>query len=128
MISVVALFIPAAISVQVVGGLALLGGLLLAEDGPSPLLLIPAVAGVIFTAELLTIVARMDTPIDGDSRDDLPRAGVAAVIGGGVFGAVVLVSGLPGPTGFGAVVLASGACVVLATVLVRGVDWLDPRK
>ena len=64
-------------------------------------------------------VARLDTPLSSDPRDALPRAGLAAVIGGGVFGAVMLVSAVPGPTGLVAVGLASGARVLLATRLVR---------
>jgi hypothetical protein len=121
----VALITPAAITVQVVWGLTLLGNLLVGPAGANPLLLIPAITGIIFTAEILAIVARMDTPFHNDPRDDLPRAIVSALIGGAVFGAVSLLSGFRGPTGFVAVVLASGACVLLAILLVR--DWSSPN-
>lgn len=117
----IALITPAAITVQVVWGLALLGRFLVAPPGSNPSLLILAVAGIIFTAELLAIVARMDTPFQNDPRDDFPRAGISALIGGVVFGAVFLLSGIRGPTGLIAVILASGACVLLAFLLVR--DW-----
>ena len=119
--TVVALIFPAAIAVQVVAGQVLLGGLLVGPDGPASLLLTPAVAGVIVSAELLAVVARMDTHLDSDPRNDLSRAGLSALIGGGVFGAVVLVSGFPGPTGLVAVALAAGACFALAILLVRNV-------
>ena len=125
LITLIALFSPAAVAVQVIAGQTLIGGLLVAQDGGPPLILFPAVAGVILTAELLSVVARMDTPFDSDPRSDLPRAGLAALIGGGVFGAVVLLSGLPGPTGLVAFVLASGVCVLLAAfiVIVGKVGW-----
>lgn len=121
----IALITPAAITVQVVWGLALLGNLLVGPVASNPLLFTPAIAGIIFTAELLAIVARMDTPFHNDPRDDLPRAVVSALIGGAVFGAVSLLSGFTGPTGLIAVVLASGACVLLAYLLIR--DWSSPR-
>ncbi len=119
MIVVLALFVPAAIAVQVIAGQVLVGGLLLGLDGTAVLMLVPAFAGVVATAELLAMVAWLDTPVQRDPGDALPRAGLAALIGGGVFGAVTLASGLPGPGGLVAVVLASAACVVLATRLVR---------
>lgn len=110
---------PAAIAVQVVVGQVLVGSLLVGPDGPPALLLTPAAAGVIVTAELLSIMARTDTPFESHPRNDLRRAVVSALIGGGVFGAVSAVSGFPGPTGLMAVILASGASVGLATLLTR---------
>jgi peptidoglycan/LPS O-acetylase OafA/YrhL len=76
------------------------------------------------TAELLAGAARLNMPIERDGREDLRRAGLAAVAGAGVFGAVALVGTLPGPTGLVAVALASGACIVLALLLVRS----EPNK
>lgn len=119
LIAMLGLFSPAAIAVQVVWGQVLIGSLLVAQDGPYHLLLAPLVAGVIVTAELLAVVARMDTPFDSDPRDDLPRAGTAALIGGGVFGVVLFLSSVPGPRGIVAIVLALGACVVLAALMVQ---------
>jgi hypothetical protein len=116
---VLALFVPPAVTAQVVGGQTLMAGLLVGPEGPAPLLLVPAVFGVVVTAEMLADVARMDTPFESHPRHDLLRSGVSALIGGGVFAAVALVGTLPGPEGIGAVVLASGICVVLALVLVR---------
>lgn len=122
LIALLGLFSPAAIAVQVICGQVLVGSLLVAQDGPPHLLLAAVVASVIVTAELLAVVARMDTPLASDPRDDLPRAGTAALMGGGVFAVVLLLSGVPGPTGIVAVALASGACVVLATLMVQAVS------
>jgi hypothetical protein len=117
MIAALAVLSPAGIAVQVVWGQALVGSLLVAPGGPSALWLGPGVAGVILTAELLAAVARMDTPIESDPRDDLPRAVTAALIGVAVFGAVTLAGAIPGPTGLAAIVLAAGACAVLGALL-----------
>ena len=121
-----ALITPAAIAVQVVGGLLLLARFLVAESGPAPLLVIPAVAGIIFTAELLAIVARMDTPFLSDPRDDLPRAVFSALVGGAVFTTVLLISGIRGPGGLVAIFLASGACVLLAYLMIK--DWSSTEE
>jgi len=119
LIALVALFSPAAIAVQVVCGQVLVGSLLVSQNVPQILLLVPLITGIIVTAELLAAVARMDTPLDSDSRDDLPRAGAAGLMGGSIFVVVLLLSRLPGPTGMVAIALASGALVVLATLLVQ---------
>lgn len=117
-IAVAALFSPAAIAGQVIVGQVLVGSVLLAREGPGLLPLLPMVAGVVVTAELLAVVARVDTPLERDPAGDLHRAGRAAVVGGGVFGVVMLVGELPGPTGLAALALASGACVAVAVVFV----------
>lgn len=118
-IAVVALFFSGGITVQVIGGQVLAGSLLSGLDGTSALLLLPMVAGVVFTAELLGVVARLDTPLERDPTGDLQGAALATVIGGGVFGAVVLIGDLPGPTGLTAIALASGACGLLAILLAK---------
>ena len=120
LVTLVALLSPAAIAVQVVVGQVLLGSLLMAGGRADPLALVPVFASVVATAELLADVARMDTPFESERRGDLHQVGLATVVGGGAFGAVVLVGDVPGPTGVLAVALASGACVVLARLLVRG--------
>ena len=120
LVALVALLSPAAIAIQVVAGQVLVGSLLMAGGRTDPLALVLVFASVVATAELLAEVARMDTPFESDPRGDLRQAGLATVIGGGAFGAVVLVGDVPGPTGVLAVALASGACVVLARLLVRG--------
>jgi hypothetical protein len=103
----------------VITGQGLIGVLLVREDGPTLLLLAPAMAGVVLTAELLAVVARMDTPFEAHPRADLPRGLLSAVIGGGVFAAVAALGTLGGPVGLWAVVLAPAGCVLLAMILVR---------
>jgi hypothetical protein len=69
---------------------------------------------VVLTAELTGVVARLAMPIERDPGDDLRVTPLLAVVGGGVFGAVVLIAALPGPSGLAATALAAGACVALA--------------
>lgn len=118
-IAVVALFFSGGITAQVIAGQVLAGSLLSGLDGAAALLLLPMVAGVVLTAELLAVVARLDTPLEPDPTRDLQGAALATLTGGGVFGAVVLVGHLPGPTGLTAIALASGACGLLAILLVE---------
>lgn len=125
-VTVVALFVPAGITAQVVGGQVLVGSLLLGQAGVRPLLLLPLVAGVVVTAELLGVAARLATLVERDPRDDLQRAGIATLVGAGAFGVAAMAGGLPGPSGLLAVALASGACAVLAAVLVRGGRQANP--
>lgn len=117
-----ALFSPAAITAQVIGGQLLIGSLLLRDDAPSAILILLMVISVVATAELLAIAARLANPIERDARGDLRGAALAAAIAGGVFGVMLLVGVLPGPAGLPsgmlAIGVASGACVLLAVVLV----------
>lgn len=115
-----ALAAPAAITAQVVTGQLLVGSLLLMPDGPAPLLLLPLVATVVITAELLGVAARLDLPLQRPAGEDLRRSVIAAVTGGAAYGGVVLAAALPGPSGLRGIALASAACVALAVVLVRG--------
>jgi hypothetical protein len=119
-IAAAATVVPALIVVQVISGALLAAGLLLMPDGPSSLVLLPVVAGVVATAELLGVAARTRTSFGRDPGDDLRRAWISALIGGGVFGVVALVARFPGPGGPVAVVLASAACAAIAVLLVSG--------
>lgn len=118
-IVMVALFYSGGITAQVIGGQVLAGSLLSGLDGPATLILLPVLASVVLTAELLGIVARLDTPLEREPTRDVQGAALATVIGGGVFAAVVLVGDLPGPTGLTAIALASGACGLLAILLAK---------
>jgi hypothetical protein len=120
LVAVAAVFLPDAIPVQVIGG-QLLAASLLVGGSVDLLLLLPVVAGVVATAELLAVVGRMDAPGERDPRADVRRAGGATGLAAAVFGAVALVGRVPGPTGLLAVVLASAACAGLAIVLARSV-------
>lgn len=122
-VAILALFSPNAIIAQVIGGQLLAGSLLLASDGaPGAIPIMMIVIGLVATAELLAIAARLAIPIERDARDDLRRAAIAAAIAGGVFGVMLLVGRLPGPTGLPtgilAIGVAAGACVVLAIAFV----------
>lgn len=121
-VAAIAMILPALIVVQVILGVLLVAGMQLHPAGPTPLLLLPVVAGVIATAELLAVAARVRASFSRDAGEDLRRAWISALIGAVVFGAVALVAGFPGPGGFIAVVLASAACATVAVLLVSGVE------
>ncbi len=115
-----ALFVPAAITAQVIGG-QMLAGLLLMGGGPIAWVgAALIVAGVVATAELLAEVARLDTPLRRDPVGALPRATMAAAVGGTMVAAVLLAHGLPELTGLAAVALASAVCFGLAMRMVKG--------
>lgn len=118
-LAALAVFLPAAITAQVVGGQALVGMLFLVRDGAALTMAVPLVATVVVTAELLAVVARLDTALPRGPGDALARTGRASVLAGAVFAGAILVSAAPGPTGILAVGLASAACLVLALRLAR---------
>jgi len=118
-IAAAALFSPGWITVQVIGGQLLVASILLAPAPPTPLLVLPLVAGIIVTAELLAMVARLDTAPERESGPDLARVAVAGTVGAVVFAAVLLLGTLPGPRGLAAVALASAACLLLGLLLAR---------
>lgn len=112
-------FFPAAITAQVIAGQALVGLLFLVQDGTALTLAVPLVATVVVTAELLAVVARLDTPLPRGPGDALARTGRASVLAGAVFAAAIVISAAPGPTGIVAVGLGSVACLVLAVRMAR---------
>lgn len=114
-----ALVQPRWIVLQVIGGQLLAAALLLAPGGPDPLWLLPLMVGVTLGAELLGAAARQDSPRGRSPLPELRRAGLSAVVGGGAFGAVLMLGTLPGPPGLLAIALAVGASVAVAAVLVR---------
>jgi hypothetical protein len=116
-----AVFVPAWIPAQVIGGQLIAGTMLLAPDGPEPLWIAPLLAGVILTAELLAAVSRLDASFRYHSKQDLRGAALAAGTGAVVFAAVIAFGSLRGPTGLLSVAIASAACVVLALLLVTRV-------
>ncbi|MGD8279342.1 MAG: hypothetical protein PVH00_14995 [Gemmatimonadota bacterium] len=117
-VTVAALFRPGWITGQVVTGLMMAAGLMIGPAAASSLRMLPLVAGIIATAELLAAAARLDAPVERVARGELRRAGLAAGLGAVVFAAVLFAGVLPGPSGLLAVGLASAACVVLAILLV----------
>lgn len=83
---------------------------------PSFLTLVPLIASVVATAELLAMVARLSGSRARDAKADFRRAGAATLLGA-VFAVVAFVGSRTGSVGFLPVVLASGACILLATAL-----------
>lgn len=118
-LAVLSVFFPAAITTQVIGGQALVGLLFLVQDGTALTLTVPLVATVVVTAELLAVVARLDTPLPRGPGDALARTGRASVLAGALFAGAILISAAPGPTGILAVGLGSVACLVLAIRMAR---------
>lgn len=120
-LTALALFAPAAVTFQVLLGQLVLVAALAGGGGAVRLLLLaPALGGIVVTAELLALAARLDTPVSNEPRRALPEAGRAAGIAAGVFAAVALLAALPPPSGVLAVVLAAGALAWGATLLTGG--------
>jgi hypothetical protein len=118
-VTLAALFLPAAIAIQVGLGQLLVGQLLLGAGSVDPLLAVPAFAGVVAGAELLAVVAWLDSPLRRQPTDAGANTGRAVGLAAVVFGSVLLLVDFPGPTGILAVVLASAACGILAGRLAR---------
>lgn len=122
-LAVLALRSPNALTALVAGGLLLSGSLLIADDGPNLFAVLIMLMSVVATAELLGVAALLATPVERDARNDLRRAAIAVTIAGVAFGVMMLVSVLPVRSvlrsGIPAIAIASGACVLLAVVLVR---------
>lgn len=118
-LAVLAVFIPAAITAQVLGGQVLVWLLFLVQEGAAPILAIALVATVVITAELLALVARLDTAVPREPGDALARTGRAAVLAGAVLAGAILVGAAPGPTGILAVAVGSVACLALAVRMAR---------
>jgi len=118
-VTAVAIFAPAALTLQVLGGQGLALLLLLGPEGVDPLVLMPAIAGVVVTAELLAAVARLDSPVPRELEGTAREVGLAAGLAAGVFGALALVAFLPGISGLLPVAVASAALFALALRMVR---------
>ena len=121
-ITIFALAYPALITAQVIAGAAIAASLLFGPLAGTPLFVAPVLAGVVATAELLAITARLDSPFGRDPRGDLRRAGIAGLLSAAVFGIVALIADVRGPGGFLAVVLAAAVCTLLGLLLVHSVD------
>lgn len=120
LLTAAALLSPAAVILQVLAGQALAASLLLQPAGPSPLLMVPIVAAVVLTAELLGSVARLTGPVPRwHAPALLPEIGRSVLVGAGAYVAVALGAALPGPTGLVAVALGAAACSAIALMLLR---------
>lgn len=117
----IALRVPGLIVAQVLGGQALAAAVLPGAGRADSLLIVPLIAGVVATAELLASVARLDAPLRRPSPIDLRRPVFATLLAAAVFAIVLLARRLPGPGGSQAVALAAAACVILALLLASDV-------
>lgn len=109
---------PVGVTVQVLVGQALVIRLLLEPDAPDGLFALPAMVGVIVTAELSARVARLDSPIERTEPGVMRRAVVMGVVGAGSFAVVLLVAGTVPLGGVVSIGVASAACLVLAWLLI----------
>lgn len=116
-VALAALSAPPLITVQVIAGQLLVASLLLRPVAPPFPVLLTMVTTVVATAELLALVARIRTSVDFGPGEEVHRVARSAVVGGVVFGLVVLLGRVPGPTGIAAIGLASAACIIIAVVL-----------
>jgi hypothetical protein len=114
----VALATPAAIVGQLIVGQLMVADLLLTGAAPPAIAAVVAV-GVIFTAELLGLVARLEGPLRREPAEDIGRSALRSLLGGGTFALVLGASGLAGPQGFLAVVAGTLGVVVLGLVALR---------
>ncbi len=105
---------PASIWAQVVAGQLMAAALMLGADAAPWWQIVPLVAGVVATAELAGIAARLDVVVARPPVGDLRRAGRAVVVAAIAFAGVALAAALPGPAGFAAVMLASLSCAGVA--------------
>lgn len=117
--ALLALVAPAAIVAVVLVGQGGVAWGLLGGNGGDPLGAALTLAGVVATAELLAIVARLDLPMARDPRENVRRAALAAAIGLAVFGLAGAATLIPGPGGLPAVVTACAACGWLAVWVAR---------
>lgn len=103
------------LGLQMVVGTGLVGVLLALPQGPGVLSALPLLVGHVATAEL----AGSARAVGPGGAAGVARAGRTALLSGGVFGAVALVAGLPGPGGLLAVGIASAACIGASALVVR---------
>lgn len=117
--TVAALESPRVVWLPVLVGVGLSWSLLEGREGTEALVMVPVIVGVVATAELIAVVARLEMIVRRNPVDDLARVGLlAAVAAVGTLLTLVLGS-IEGPGGFAALALAAGACVVLAVLLAQ---------
>lgn len=118
-VATLAVFVPAAITPQVIGGQLLAGALWLqGGDGAAAGALL-VLATVIVTAELLSEVARLDSPLHREPKGILARAATAGVMGGLVFGLLAFADGLPSLSGLLGVAIGAAVSGWVALRMVR---------
>lgn len=116
----VAVASPPAIAAQVAVGVGLAWSVLPELDGVQVLALVPLVIGVVATAELLGLVARLRMVVE--RAPDMQRVSVAVTLAAIISGATLAAGLLDGPGGVIGTLLAASACVVLAIAFTPGGD------
>jgi hypothetical protein len=115
--TVVTLNSPRLVWLPVLAGVGLSWSLLEGREGTEALVMVPVIAGVVVTAELLAIVDRLEMIVPRDPVPDIARA-VFVTATAAALGLVTLLAGsVDGPGGFAAVALGAAACIVLAVLL-----------
>jgi hypothetical protein len=111
---------PSTIAGQVITGFGLAWGALQQLEGIAVLALVPLMVGVVATAELLGVVARLGIVVERAAGPDLRRLPAAVGLTAVISATTLSIGVLDVPGGFTGTLLAAGACVVLAVVLVGG--------
>jgi hypothetical protein len=107
---------PPAVAGQVAAGVVLAWLVLPGTDSPNAAV-VPVMTGVVATAELLGLTARLGTVLASDPVPGLRRAAVAAVGSAAVTGAAVAAGALAGVGGLLATVVACLACLALIALV-----------
>ncbi len=114
-----AIFVPAAITPQVIAGELLAGVLWLQGGDAAAVSALLVIGAVVATAELLAEVARLDSPLGRRPSGALGRVGAAVAIACVVFALLALVGELPGVTGVVGVAVGAAVCTWVAVGFVR---------
>ena len=126
--AILAVFVPRAILVQVVLGQAMLAAVLSGPDTGSWVVFSAALGGVVLTAELLGVAARMAGAVARDTAADVRRVVGATAVAVFVLGSVLLTTRLPGPDGLVGILVAAVALVGVALALVGDARGLRPSR
>lgn len=122
LLAAIAIFNPEALTWKLVLGAVLVGIGMIDHEGTEMLVMLPVLGGVVATAELLGITARLGMVIERDPAPDLVRLCLVVVLTLASYAAVLLTGELDGPSGLVSTGLAAGACVGLALALRRPDD------
>lgn len=114
-----AIFVPAAITPQVISGQLLAGALWLQGGEGAAVSALLVIGSVVATAELLAEEARLDSPLGRRPTGTLGRAGAASAIASVVFGLLAFVGELPAMTGLVSVAVGAAVCAWVAVGFVR---------
>jgi hypothetical protein len=110
---------PTLAGVQVAVGVGLAWLTLPGSDDPNPAV-VPVITGVVATAELLGLSARLGTVVSADAVPGLLRVGVTAIGAAAVSGLVVAMGGLGDMGGLPATAVAAGACLAVIALVAIG--------